>query len=48
MSDNLGGSGAVLQATITITRKETGLTEEYRLTGYVPPVKPSENEGPKA
>lgn len=45
MPDNLGGSAAVLQATITITRKETGLTEEYLLTGTVKPEQPDEEEG---
>lgn len=28
-------TGAILQATVTITRKATGAVEEYQLTGYL-------------
>lgn len=29
------GPAAVLQATVTVTRKATGKVEEYQLTGYL-------------
>lgn len=37
MSANLPGGGGIISATVTITRKATGETETYQLTGIVSP-----------